>query len=84
MFATSALAQVTSQPARPPAVEDKFTQNDTDSDGPLSAAEVVSADAKVIQADFGTYDADKSKSLSKEEFAKWVEAKTSPAASATG
>lgn len=35
MFAASALAQVSSQPAKPPAVEDKFTQHGTDGDGPL-------------------------------------------------
>ena len=84
MFAASSLAQVTSQPAKPPAVEDKFTQHDTDGDGPLSVAEVTSADAKVTQADFGKYNADRSKWLSKKEFAKRAEAKTSPPASAPG
>jgi hypothetical protein len=84
MFAASALSQATWQPGKPPAVEDKFTKHDTDGDGPLSVAEVISAVAKVTQTDFGKYDADKSKSLSKEEFAKWVAAKTSPPASAPG
>ena len=42
------------------------------------------ADAKVTQADFDKYDADKSKSLSKVEFSKWAEAKTTPPASAPG
>ena len=86
MFAAPALAQVTTQPTTPtpPAAEDKFIKSDKDGDGALSAAEVKLADAKVTQADFDKYDADKSKSLSKEEFSKWVEAKTTPPASAPG
>ena len=36
------------------------------------------------QADFDKYDADKSKSLSKVEFSKWAEAKTTAPASAPG
>lgn len=87
VFAASAFAQVTTQPAtpmQPPAAEDKFIKHDTDGDGALSVAEAKAADAKVTQADFDKYDGDKSKSLSKEEFTKWVEAKTTPPASAPG
>lgn len=86
LFAAPALAQVTTQPATPmkPAAEDKFLRHDADGDGALSVVEVKAADAKVTQADFDKYDGDKSQSLSKEEFTKWVEAKTTPPASAPG
>jgi opacity protein-like surface antigen len=86
LLASPALAQVTTQPTTPtpPASEDKFIKSDKDGDGALSVAEVKAADAKVTQADFDKYDGDKSKSLSKEEFTKWVEAKTSPPASKPG
>ena len=80
--ATTTKPQATT--TQPTATEDKFIKHDTDGDGALSVAEVKSADAKVTQADFDKYDTDKSKSLSKEEFSKWVEAKTSPPASAPG
>lgn len=84
-FAAPALAQVTTAPpAAKPATEDKFTKHDANADGALSLAEVQVADSKVTQADFDKYDADKSKSLSKVEFSKWAEAKTTPPASAPG
>lgn len=91
-FTAPALAQVTSQPpsegasAMPskPAHEDKFAMHDTDKNGSLSLAEVQKADKTVTQAGFDTYDVDKSKGLSKAEFAKWAEAKHSAPASAPG
>lgn len=84
VFAAPALAQQpTAQPAQP-AAEDKFTKHDANKDGSLQLAEVQAADAKVTQSDFDKYDADKSKSLSKVEFQKWAEAKTTPPASAPG
>ena len=76
-----ALAQTPDQP-KPAAVE-KFAKHDANQDG-LSLTEVQSIDMKVTQADFDKYDADKSKSLSSAEFAKWVEAKTTPPASKPG
>lgn len=86
IFAAPAFAQVTPQPttSTPPAAEDKFIKHNKDGDGALSVAEVKAADAKVTQADFDKYDGDKSQSLSREEFTKWVEAKTAPPASAPG
>lgn len=84
-LAAPALAQVTSQPTtQPPVTEDMFAKHDTNADGALSIDEVKKADATVAQADFDRYDMDKSKSLSPKEFAKWVEAKTTPPASAPG
>ena len=85
-FSAPALAQVTTAapPADKPATEDKFTKHDANADGALSLAEVQAADSKVTQADFDKYDADKSKSLSKVEFSKWAEAKTTAPASAPG
>lgn len=61
-----------------------FKKHDANADGALTLAEVQKADGKVTEADFTKYDADKSSSLSKEEFAKWAEAKHAPPASAPG
>ena len=77
-----ALAQTPDHPK--PAAAEKFAKHDANADGALSLAEVQTIDAKVTQADFDKYDADKSKSLSSAEFAKWVEAKTTPPASKPG
>lgn len=68
------------------ATEEKFAKHDADKDGALSIDEVKMADAKVTTADFDKYDADKDKdkALSKDEFATWAEAKTTPPASAPG
>ena len=77
-----ALAQTPDQPK--PAAAEKFAKHDANQDGALSLTEVQSIDMKVTQADFDKYDADKSKSLSSAEFAKWVEAKTTPPASKPG
>lgn len=85
VIAAPVLAQppaTTTQPAAP--TEDKFTKHDANKDGALTLAEVQHADAKVTQADFDKYDADKNKALSKDEFGKWAEAKTTPPASAPG
>lgn len=80
-----AVAQVPVQPAKPmPAAEDTFMKHDADRDGALTIGEVKAADPKATQEDFDHYDSDKSQSLSKEEFAKWVEAKTTLPASAPG
>ncbi len=92
VLAAPALAQppATTPTAQPPAIaqpatkNDHFVMSDANKDGALSLAEVQKSDAKVTQADFDKYDADKSKSLSKAEFQKWVEAKTTPPASAPG
>jgi hypothetical protein len=82
VLAAPALAQTpTTQPAMK---DDHFAMADANKDGALSLAEVQKADAKVTQADFDKYDADKSKSLSKPEFQKWAEAKMTPPASAPG
>ena len=84
-LAAPAFAQVPAQPnATKPAMEDKFTMHDANKDGALTLAEVQVADSKVTQADFDKYDADKSKSLSKVEFSKCAEAKTTAPASAPG
>jgi hypothetical protein len=83
VLSAPALAQVTNQPPAAP-TEDQFTKHDANKDGALTLAEVKMADAKVTQADFDKYDADRSKSLSKVEFSKWAEAKTTPPASAPG
>jgi len=64
--------------------ESAFKKHDANADGALTLAEVQKADSKVTEADFGKYDADKNASLSKDEFAKWVEAKHTPPASAPG
>ncbi len=72
------------QPAQPATKDDHFAMSDANKDGALSLAEVQKADSKVTQADFDKYDADHSKSLSKVEFRKWAEAKTTPPASAPG
>lgn len=64
--------------------DDHFGMTDSNRDGSLSLAEVQKMDATVTQADFNKYDTDKSKSLSKMEFQKWAEAKTTPPASAPG
>jgi hypothetical protein len=63
---------------------DAFVKADGDKNGALSIAEVKLADASVTQADFDKYDADKSKSLSKVEFAQWASAKAGAKASAPG
>lgn len=84
-FAAPALAQQPTAPATPQApTEDKFTKHDADKSGALSIDEVKVADASVTADDFAKYDSDKDKELSKEEFAKWAEAKTTPPASAPG
>lgn len=80
-LAAPALAQT---PSAKPAMEDTFTKHDANKDGALTLAEVQMADAKATQADFDKYDADKSQSLSKVEFSKWAEAKTTAPASAPG
>lgn len=85
VIAAPALAQppaTTTQPAAP--TEDKFLKHDVNKDGALTLAEVQHADAKATQADFDKYDSDKNKALSKVEFEKWAEAKTTPPASAPG
>ena len=64
--------------------DEAFKKHDANKDGGLTLAEVQKADSKATEADFGKYDADKSGSLSKDEFAKWVEAKHTPPASAPG
>ncbi len=79
---TTQPAAPTTQPAAP--TEDKFLKHDVNKDGALTLAEVQYADAKVTQADFDKYDSDKNKALSKVEFGKWAEAKTTPPASAPG
>lgn len=81
-----ALAQT---PTAPPAaakttVEAAFAKHDADKNGSLSLTEVQTLDAKITQADFDAYDTDKNKAISSAEFAKWVEAKTTPPASAPG
>lgn len=84
-LASPSLAQVpTNQPSPPQATEDAFTSQDKDGDGALSLDEVKMKDSAVTQADFDAYDTDKDKALSKMEFAKWVEARTTPPASAPG
>ena len=85
VLAAPVLAQVPTEPAKPlPAAEDMFMKHDTDRDGALTIGEVKTADPKTTQEDFDHYDSDKSQSLSKGEFSKWVEAKTTPPASAPG
>ena len=77
--------QPTTTPAKPQtATEEKFAKHDTNKDGALSIDEVKMADAKVTTADFEMYGADKDKAFSKNEFAKWAEAKTTPPASGPG
>lgn len=77
--------QPTTTPAMPQtATEEKFAKHDADKDGALSIDEVKMADAKVTTADVDMYDADKDKPLSKADFAKWAEAKSTPPASAPG
>jgi hypothetical protein len=84
-LAAPAFAQQPTTPAkRQTATEEKFAKHDTNKDGALSIDEVKMADAKVTTADFEMYDADKDKAFSKNEFAKWAEAKTTPPASGPG
>ena len=84
-LAAPAFAQQPTTPAkRQTATEEKFAKHDTNKDGALSIDEVKMADAKVTTAGFEMYDADKDKAFSKDEFAKWAEAKTTPPASAPG
>lgn len=80
-FAAPAFAQqpatpaVPATPATPPAAAeqkaDLFANIDADKNGSLSLAEVKIHDVAVTQADFDKYDADKSASISKSEYAKW-------------
>ncbi len=70
-------AAIAQTPASPPAPAvdkpaDPFIALDADKSGSLTLSEVKAANAAVNQADFDKYDADKSKSLSKPEFDKWV------------
>jgi hypothetical protein len=84
-LAALAFAQQPTTPAKPQtATEEKFAKHDTNKDGALSIDEVKMADAKVTTATFEMYDADKDKAFSKNEFAKWAEAKTTPPASGPG
>lgn len=84
-LAAPAFAQQPTTPAkRQTATEEKFAKHDTNKDGALSIDEVKMADAKVTTAGFEMYDADKDKAFSKDEFAKWAEAKTTPPASGPG
>ena len=84
-LAAPAFAQQPTTPAkRQTATEEKFAKHDTNKDGALSIDEVKMADAKVTTAGFEMYDADKDQAFSKDEFAKWAEAKTTPPASAPG
>jgi hypothetical protein len=84
-LAAPAFAQQPTTPAkRQTATEEKFAKHDTNKDGALSIDEVKMADAKVTTADFEMYGADKDKAFSKNEFAKWAEAKTTPPASGPG
>lgn len=88
VLAAPALAQTpTTPPATAPAksmAEQAFAKHDADKSGSLSLTEVQTIDAKITQADFDAYDADKNKSLTVAEFSKWVEAKTTPPASKPG
>ena len=86
MLSASALAQTPS--AKPDqhttTAEAAFKKHDANGDGALTLPEVQVADAKVTEADFAKYDADRNSALSKDEFVKWVEAKYTPPASAPG
>jgi len=82
-LASPAIAQQQTPPADT-AVAEMFAKHDANQDGMLSLAEVQVADGSVTSADFDVYDADKDKALSKDEFAKWLEAKSTPPASAPG
>ena len=86
IIGTSPLEQVSPQPPEPlrPVAEQKFLEQDSDSDGVLSIAEVRTHDPEMTQADFDRYDVDRNKSLSQQEFAKFIEATTTPPASAPG
>ena len=88
VLATPALAQTPPKPdqhaTHETTAEAAFKKHDANSDGALTLAEVQKADGKVTEADFSKYDGDKNASLSKDEFAKWVEAKHTPPASAPG
>jgi hypothetical protein len=94
-FAGPVLAQTPTQPTTEPHgkavphgagsdAEAKFTKHDADADGALSLDEVKMVDSKATQADFDQYDADRNMALSKTEFAKWIEARTTPPASTPG
>lgn len=75
-------------PATPPAIDtkvdvsvDAFARIDADKNGALTLAEVKIHDVAVTQADFDKYDGDKSRTLSKAEYAKWdadMKAKATP------
>jgi hypothetical protein len=84
VLAAPALAQPPADTAKPTTTEDAFMKHDMNKDGALSLSEVQMADKSVTQADFDKYDADKSKTLSKTEFSKWAEAKSTPPASTPG
>lgn len=84
VLAAPAFAQTPETPQPKPMVEEAFAKFDTDKDGALSLTEVQAADAKVTQADYDKYDADKNKALSKAEFGKWMEATMTPPASKPG
>lgn len=88
VLAAPALAQTPPKPdahaAHETTAEAAFKKHDANGDGGLTLAEVQKVDSKATEADFAKYDGDKNASLSKDEFAKWVEAKHTPPASAPG
>ena len=80
-----ALAQTPmAKPDQHATAEAAFKKHDANGDGALTLPEVQVADAKVTEADFAKYDADRNSALSKDEFVKWVDAKHTPPASAPG
>ncbi len=78
MIAVAASAFLLAAPAfaqevdTPEPKEDIFVTIDADADGALTLDEVQKVDEKVTEADFSKYDADKSETLSKMEFANWT------------
>lgn len=83
IFAAPAFAQQTPPADSADKATEKFAKHDTNQDGVLSMDEIKVADASVTAADIDTFDANKDKALSKDEFAKWLEAKA-PSTSAPG
>jgi hypothetical protein len=90
-LAAPALAQPPSdtKPQQPtttttPASTDAFKKQDKNGDGAITMSEAKAADAKLTDADFNTYDTDKNKTLSLEEYSKMAEARSTPPASAPG
>ncbi len=85
-FSAPAFAQTptTPQGETKTAAEQAFAKHDTDQNGSLSLTEVQAIDSTITQADFDIYDTDKSGGISPAEFAKWVEAKSTPPASTPG